>query len=131
MSKKFLKKIIAHSAQDLKVISALCSESKVKLSDIKFLKKNKRFLISLIRFDREVKKKEKITSIIKFDFIDSSKSRNIDQSNQDLTLELLAIDIFKHNYNYEITLLFRDNAFITLTSEIIDCSLEDLKKIND
>ena len=34
MSKKFLKKIIAQSAKDLQLVSACCSEGKVKLSEI-------------------------------------------------------------------------------------------------
>ena len=53
MADKFLKKIIAQNQEDLRVISALCSESKIKQSEIKFLKKNKIFLISLEREDKE------------------------------------------------------------------------------
>ena len=36
MSKKFLKKIIAQTPEDLQLISACCSEGKVKLSEIKY-----------------------------------------------------------------------------------------------
>ena len=36
MDKKYLKKIIAQSPLDLKMISACCSEAKLKLSDIKY-----------------------------------------------------------------------------------------------
>ena len=54
MTKRFLKKIIAQNQEDLRVISALCSEAKIKQSEIKFLKDNKIFLISL---ERENKKK--------------------------------------------------------------------------
>ena len=53
MDKKFLKKIIAQSPEDLQMISACCSEGKVKISDIKYLPSNKIFLISIIRKDRE------------------------------------------------------------------------------
>ena len=61
MADKFLKKIIAQNQEDIRVISALCSEAKVKLIDIKFLKKNKIFLISLIRDNKEkADSKEKI-----------------------------------------------------------------------
>ena len=49
----------------------------------------------------------------------------------DQILELLAIDLLKKNYNYEIILLFSNNAFITLTAEIIEVTLEDQKEIND
>ena len=128
MDKKYLKKIIAQSPLDLKMISACCSEAKLKLSDIKYLPKNKLFLISIERLNKEIENKsEKINSIIKFEFIESSKSKNLDQSNQEIILELLAIDLVKKNQNYEIILLFSNNAFITLSAEIIEVTLEDQK----
>ena len=129
MDKKYLKKIIAQSPLDLKMISACCSEAKLKLSGIKYLPKNKLFLISIERLNKEIENKsEKINSIIKFEFIESTKSKNIDQSNQEIILELLAIDLVKKNQNYEIILLFSNNAFITLSAEIIEVTLEDQKK---
>jgi len=132
MDKKFLKKIIAQSPEDLQIISACCSEAKVKASEIKYLPSNKIFLISLLRFDRENENnKNSINSIIKFEFIESSKSKNIDQSNQNLLLELLAIDIFKRDHNFEITLLFSKNRFITLATEVIEVTLEDQKLEDD
>ena len=131
MNKKFLKKIIAHSSEDLRLISAFCSGGKVKISEIKYLQKNKIFLISIDRFVKETENKERVNSIIKFEYIYSSKAKNINQKNIDLTLELITIDIFKKDHNYEITLLFSNNGFITLTSEIIDVVLEDQKNIYD
>lgn len=132
MDKKFLKKIIAQSPEDLQIISACCSEAKVKTSEIKHLPSNKIFLISLLRFDRENENnKNSINSIIKFEFIESSKSKNIDQNNQNLLLELLAIDIFKRDHNFEITLLFSKNRFITLATEVIEVTLEDQKLEDD
>ena len=129
MDKKFLKKIIAQSPEDLQIISACCSEAKVKISDIKYLPSNKIFLLSLLRIDRENQKnKNLIKSIIKFEFIESSKSKNISQNNQNISLELLAIDIFKREHNFEIILLFSKNRFITLTSEICEVTLEDMEK---
>ena len=132
MAKKFLKKIIAQNQDDLRVISALCSEAKIKQSDIKFLKENKFFLISLQRKNKEKKHdKEKINSIIKFEFIEGSKSKNIDQDNEENILELLAIESYKKENNYEIILLFSNNRIINLFCEIIDCTLEDVKTKND
>ena len=132
MDKKFLKKIIAQSPEDLQIISACCSEAKVNTSEIKYLPSNKIFLISLLRFDRENENnKNSINSIIKFEFIESSKSKNIDQNNQNLLLELLAIDIFKRDHNFEITLLFSKNRFITLATEVIEVTLEDQKLEDD
>ena len=132
MTKKFLKKIIAQNQDDLRVISALCSEAKIKQSQIKFLKENKIFLISLERKNKEkVNSAEKINSILKFEFIENSKSKNINQKNNGNVLELLAIDLFKKDKNFEIVLLFSKNGIITLSTEVIDVTLEDQKIEND
>ena len=131
MDKKFFKKIIAQSPEDLQIISACCSEAKVKTSEIKFLPSNKIFLLSLLRFDKEDENsKNSIKSIIKFEFIQSSKSKNIDQNSPKI-VELMTIDVFKKDHNFEITLLFSKNRFITLSSEVIEVTLEDQKLKND
>ena len=127
----FLKKVIAQSPDDLQIISAICAESKVKISDIKYLPLMKIFLLSVIRMDKEVDNGKPINSVVKFEFIESSKSKNIDQSNPDLTLELLAIDVFKKIENFEIILLFSKNGIITLSTEVIDVTVEDQKIEND
>ena len=127
----FLKKVIAQSPDDLQIISAICAESKVKISDIKYLPSTKIFLLSVLRMDKETANGKPINSIIKFEFIESSKSKNIKQSNTDLTLELFAIDIFKKKENFEIVLLFSKNGIITLSTEVIDVTLEDQKIEND
>ena len=132
MSERFLKKIIAQKQEDLRVISALCSEAKIKQSEIKFLKENKIFLIYLQRENKEItSNKEKINSILKFEFIQESKSKNIDQKSKKNILELLAIESFKKANNNEIVLLFSNNAIINLFCEIIECTLEDVKLVND
>ena len=130
MRNKFFKKIIARSSDDLQFISAYCSNSSVKINDIKYLKKNKIFLILLERINQD-KKNQKISSILKFEFVDSSKSKNINQKNSKILLKLIAIKLFKVKKNYEITLLFSNNAIISLSAEIIEVTLEDLKEIND
>jgi len=127
----FLKKVIAQSPDDLQIISAICAESKVKISDIKYLPSTKIFLLSVLRIDKETDSGKPINSVIKFEFIESSKSKNINQSNADLTLELFAIDIFKKKENFEIVLLFSKNGIITLSTEVIDVTLEDQKIEND
>ena len=133
MSKKFLKKIIAENIDDLRIISALCSGSKILQSEIKFLRQNRMFFLPLQRISKENdnKVKDKINSIIKFDSIYRSKSKNINQRLKNNVLELLAIEIFKKNQNYEIILLFSNNAAITLISEVIEVTLEDITEFND
>tara|TARA_B100000945_G_scaffold290550_1_gene264385 strand:+ start:316 stop:711 length:396 start_codon:yes stop_codon:yes gene_type:complete len=124
MVKEYLAKIIAKDVQGLQLISAYCFGAKARTDQIKFLKKNKIFLISLERFSYE-KNKEKINSICKFEFVDNVKSKNINQNNKDEILELLAVDFFKKKESYDIILLFKNNGFITLSAEILEVTLED------
>ena len=132
MKKKFLKKIIAQSEQDLQFVSACCSDGLVEINEIKYLPKNKIFLLSIERFSKETNDKNiRINSIIRFDYVDSSKSKNISQTDEKSKIKLLAIDLFKKPDNYEITLLFSNNRFISLVVEIIEVTLEDLKVLDD
>ena len=129
--KRYIAKIIAKDPNGIQVISACCSEAKVKVEEIKFLKKNKIFLLLIERLNKEKDSKEKIKSICKFDFVDDVKSKNIDQNNKDNILELMAINLFKVEEKFEITLLFKNNAFITLLTEVLEVTLEDQNKLND
>ena len=132
MVKKYFKKIIAQSPQDLQVISACCEGGKIKMDEIKYLPKNKIFLFLIERMSRESENsKVKVKSIVKFEYIERSKSKNIDRSSINSYLELVAINLFKNNKNYEITLLFSNNAIITLTAEIVEVVLEDQHTKND
>ena len=132
MENQYLKKIIAQSPEDLNVISACCSEGRVNIKDVKYLASNKIFLMSILRLSKEEENKNKqINSIIKFEFINSSKSKNIDQKDSNLSLELLTIDIFKKEQNFEIIMLFSKNRIITLSAEVIEVTLEDQKVEND
>ena len=88
--------------------------------------------MSILRLSKEEENKNKqINSIIKFEFINSSKSKNIDQKDSNLSLELLTIDIFKKEQNFEIIMLFSKNRIITLSAEVIEVTLEDQKLEND
>ena len=130
MSKKYLAKIIATDKEGLQMISACCTGAKVKITNIKFLQSNKIFLLSIERNKVEsAKKNKKINSICKFDFIDNVKSKNIDQKNQELVLELIGIDYLKNKEDYEINLMFNNNAYISLTTDTIEVRLEDQNEI--
>ena len=130
MNKPYLKKILARSAEDIQIISACCSEGLVKIGEIKYLPKNKIFLISLKRIEKEIKNK-RLNSILRFEYVESSRSKNINQINSNHEMELISIELFKKDKNFEIILLFSDNRIITLVVETIEVFLEDQKSIND
>ena len=132
MDKKYLAKIIASDNEGLQMISAYSAGAKVKVSDIKYLVSNKVFLLSVERTKIETGQEDKkINSICRFDFVDKVKSKNIDQKNEDLVLELIAIDYLKNKEDYEINLIFNNNAHIALTTETIEVRLEDQNEIKD
>ena len=127
---KYLAKIIATDKEGLQMISACSSGAKVKVSDIKYLESNKVLLLSIERIKVENENEDKkVNSICRFDFVDKVKSKNIDQSNQELVLELVGIDYLKNNDVYEINLFFSNNAHIALTAETIEAILEDQSEI--
>ena len=131
MKKKYLAKIIATDNEGLQMISACTAGAKIKVSDIKYLAENKVFLISIERTKIEIDQKDqKINSICRFDFVDKVKSKNIDQINEDLVLQLIAIDYLKNGDEYEINLIFDNNAHIALTTETIEVRLEDQNSNN-
>ena len=126
MIKRYLAKIIAKDSQGLQLISACCAGAKVKIIEIKYLPKNKIFLLSLERLSKESDNNNiKINSICKFEFVDSVKSKNVNQNDLNLVLELFTIDFLKNKENYEINLIFSNNAYITLSTEIVEATLED------
>ena len=131
MDKKYLSKIIATDNEGLQLISACCSGAKVKIDNIKYLPLNKVFLLSLNRLKIETDEKgKKVNSICKFEFVDKVKSKNIKQNNSDEELELIGIDYLKNSDNYEINLIFENNAYIALSAEIIEVTLDDQNKAN-
>ena len=131
MEKKYLSKIIANDNDGLQMISACCAGAEIKVSDIKYLQANKVFLLSLKRTKIETENKgKKVNSICKFEFVDSVKSKNIKQDDIDQKLELITMDYLKNNENYEISLIFTNNAYITLSIEIIEVTLDDQNKID-
>ncbi|MDC0945384.1 DUF2948 family protein [Candidatus Pelagibacter sp.] len=132
MEKKYQAQIIATDNEGLQMISACSAGAKVKVSDIKYLQSNKVFLLSIERIKIETDQdNKKINSICRFDFVDKVKSKNINQKNDNLFLELIAIDFMKNKDNYEINLIFENNAHIALTTETIEVRLEDQNEINE
>ena len=131
MNKKYLSKIIANDKEGLQMISACCAGAEIKVSDIKYLQKSKIFLLFFERSKIEVKNENtKVNSICKFEFVDNVKSKNIKQDDPEQKLKLITIDYLKNNDNYEINLIFTNNIYITLSTEIIEVTLDDQNKID-
>ena len=124
--------IIASDLDGLQVVSACSTGAKVRVAEIKFLLSNKVFLLSIERTKIETDQEDKrINSILRFDNVLKVKSKNIDQNNKDLVIELMVIDYLKNNNDYEINLMFENNAHISLVVEALEILLEDQNEINE
>ena len=132
MEKKYLSQIIATDNEGLQMISACSAGAKVRVKNIKYLASSKVFLLLIMRAKIEKNQLNKrVNSICRFDFVDKVKSKNIDQKNKEFVLELIGIDYMKNKDDYEINLIFNNNAHIALTSETIEVRLEDQNEIEN
>ena len=124
-------KLIAKNIEDLKIISAYCQDSIVKIRELVYLKKNKIFIMMLGRFMWEDLEKgvfrnyKRIKSVLKFNFIESVSAKNINQHQENRNLELLALKSSYDQNFYHVNLIFSGNSIILLKSEEIDVMLDD------
>ena len=125
-------KLLGNNVEDLKIISAHCQDSIVKIKDIVYLKENKIFIVMLSRFMWEdlekgvFRKFKRIKCVLKFNFVNSVLSKNINQNQKNRNLELLAIkSSYNQNNLYDTSLIFSGNNAILLKSEEIDVMLDD------
>ena len=129
---EYCPQIIASDLDGLQVVSAACSSGKVRVADIKYLLSNKVFLLSIERTKIETDQEDKrINSVLRFNNVLKVKSKNIDQNKKELEIELIAIDYLKNNSDYEINLMFENNAHISLVVEALEILLEDQNEINE
>ena len=126
-------KLIGNSQEDLKVISAYVQDSIVAVKDIVFLGQNRIFIMMINRFMWEDiekgihKQSKRIRCAIKFEGILKVKSKKINQKNRNKRLECLAIECNEiSSKNYEINFFFSGGGIITLISEFIEVSMNDL-----
>ena len=133
--KKNRLKLIGKNQEDLKTISAYLQDSVIIVKDILFLKKNKIFLMILNRFmweDTEkgvFRKNKRIRCAVKFEEVIKVQSKNINQKNNKKPLEYLAIkSSFMSNNFFKIKIFFSGGGIITITSEVIEVSMNDLGK---
>ena len=126
-------KLVCKNQEDLSVISAYLQDSIVTSKDIKFLKKNRTFLMIVNRFMWEdvekgiFRESKRIRCVIKFEHVLLVKSKRINQKNKNKPLECLAIKSEKlSSNNYDIKILFSGDSVISLVSEVLEVYMQDL-----
>jgi len=126
-------KLVCKNQEDLKVISAYLQDSIVSSKDIKFLKKNRIFLMIVNRFMWEdvekgvFRESKRIRCAIKFEHVLAVKSKQVNQKNKNKYLGCLAIKSEKFpNNNHNIKILFSGESVISLVSEVLEVYMQDL-----
>ena len=128
--------LVAQNEEDLVVISTLCQDSIIKVANIKWAKKSKRFYLLINRFCWELNDLSKkssnmlrINSIMSFNSVLSVKSAGIQQNNNSDITSLLTINYNFFNFEKQaIDLIFSGNSQISLNIECIDVFLKDISE---
>ena len=136
-SKDKILNLAAQNEEDLVIFSTLCQDSIVKISNIKWAKKTKRFNILLTRVCWELndlsKKKppyfKRVNSILSFHNVLLVKTRGIQQSNSNMITSLLALNYSFDSYDEQsIDLIFSGNGQISISIECVEAFLKDISE---
>ena len=126
-------KLIGKNLEDIKVISSHLQDSVVTVRDIVFLKQNRTFIMIVNRFMWEdvekgfFRQNKRVRCAVKFEEVIKAECKNINQKNRNKPLECLAIKCSSvFDETYKINIFFAGNSVITVTSEVMDCALQDL-----
>lgn len=127
-------KLMALDAEDLEIISAHCQDAVLRLEDIGYVKKSRRFAIILNRFDWETALKtgkdhqlRRRRSALRFECVDQAEHINLKSKQKDHALKLLAIKFEETNApSGVLSLIFSGDCEIKLSVECIEVELNDL-----
>jgi hypothetical protein len=125
-------KLIALDAEDLAVISAHVQDALVQTSDIVWRQDEKRLVIGMNRLDWDralmgETSPRRLIAALRFDRVQSCKSRNIDLGRPETVLELVGIEFHPGEApGGSAILMFSRGEALRLDVECLECELSDL-----
>jgi hypothetical protein len=127
-------KLAAVDEEDLAVLSAHVQDAVLKVADLVYLPKERRFAVAMNRFTWETADDggrshgfERRRAALSFDRVLDVKSSRVDRARPDAVLELLALEFVPtDNPAGTLTLIFAGGGAIRLTVECIEARLADL-----
>ena len=129
-------KLMATDPEDLAVVSAALQDAIVRVGDMTYLPKRRRFAAVLNRFAWEEaaggaggkgRLYRRVRSGIHFDGVLDVKCHNIAQDKKDAVLCLLAVEFEGRDGGAgEVSLMFAGGGIVRLDVECIDAALDDL-----
>ena len=125
-----LLKLVALDREGLGVISAHAQDSCLRRADMTWQPKQKRFLLSAMRFDWAGAKEgrsERIGSVLRFDRVLKVSHLGLDDRDESQVLNLLAVTFEKTDPPSGMALLaFADGAIVRLKVECLEAELRDV-----
>jgi Protein of unknown function (DUF2948) len=132
-------KLVALDRDDIEVISAHVQDALVRIADVFWQPSERRFVIALNRFDWVTAAEtvadpkadyRRCRTALRFERVLSCKSRNLDQSNKNTQLNLLAVEFAERDSPAgTITLTFSGGGVIRLDVECVEAELADLGEV--
>jgi hypothetical protein len=127
-----LLRLAAFDAEDLGVISAHVQDAVLKVGDMTYLPRERRFVVAMNRFiwekaDGKRQAYERRRTALTFDRVLSAKLTRIDRTRSDAVLELLAVNFeVTEEPGGNVTLVFAGGGAVQLAVECIEVRLADL-----
>ncbi len=132
-------KLVALDRDDMEVVSAHVQDGLVRLGDILWKPCDHRFVMALNRFDwmsaadaTPVQKPDyrRCRTALRFERVVGCKCRNLDQTNKEARLNLLAVEFAERDPpGGVITLTFSGGGVIRLEVECLEAELADLGEV--
>jgi hypothetical protein len=132
-------KLVALDRDDVEVVSAHVQDALVRVADILWQPREHRFVMGLSRFDwigaadaRPAVKSDyrRCRTALRFERVLSCRCRNLDQTNKNAQLNLLAVEFEAHDPPAGVvTMTFSGGGVIRLEVECLEAELADLGEI--
>jgi hypothetical protein len=121
-----LLRLVAFDPEDLAVISAHLQDSLLRVGDIAYLPKERRFAIQVRRYDWEAATPQRRLTCMHFEHVTGVRVRGIEQTNKDAVLNLLAIAFEERDTpSGTATLIFADGGAIQVDLECVEMQMKD------
>jgi Protein of unknown function (DUF2948) len=133
-------KLVALDKDDIEVVSAHVQDALVMVADIFWRPRDHRFVVGLNRFDwasavdgdgtRGPADYRRCRTALRFERVTACKYRDIDPSNKDTPLNLLAVEFTERDAPAgTVTLTFSGGGVIRLEVECLEAELADLGEV--
>lgn len=130
-------RLIAHAAEDLQVVSSLVQDAVLPITEMRYDRKARRFVLLLNRFrweDKaaaEVSKRdyERVRSLLVVEDVLSVKSYGIDRNDKDMVLSLLSVGFTAGEEGMGVVeLTLAGDGAISIAVEALELRLEDVTR---